>query len=70
LSLLYLYKENDPDLISRKDSYVSIDIPLDPNDPSLQKITHEYNKLFSTEVEDVLESFSTFVNIVKTLVLP
>jgi hypothetical protein len=63
-------KKDDPDLIRRKDRYVSIDIPLDPNDPSLQKITHKYNKLFSTEVEDILEFFSTFDDIVKTLALP
>jgi hypothetical protein len=63
-------KKDDPDSIRRKDRYVSIDIPLDPNDPSSQKITHEYNKLFSTEVEDVLEFFSTFDNIVKALALP
>jgi hypothetical protein len=63
-------KKDDPDSICRKDRYVLIDILLDPNDPSLQKITHEYNKLFSTEVEDVLEFFSTFDNIVKTLALP
>jgi hypothetical protein len=35
-----------------------------------QKITHEYNKLNSTEVEDVLEFFSTFNDIMKTLALP
>jgi hypothetical protein len=63
-------KKDDPDLIRRKDRYVSIDIPLDPNNLSLQKITHKYNKLFSTEVEDILEFFSTFYNIVKTLALP
>jgi hypothetical protein len=57
-------------LIRKKDRYISIDIPLDPNNPSLQKITHEYNKLFSTEVEDVLEFFSIFDYIVKTLALP
>jgi hypothetical protein len=60
-------KKDDPDLICRKDRYVLIDIPLDPNDPSLQKITHEYNKLFSNEVEDVLDFFSTFEDIFKTL---
>jgi hypothetical protein len=36
----------------------------------LQKITHKYNKIFSTEVEDILEFFSTFDKIVKTLALP
>jgi hypothetical protein len=29
-------KKDDPDLIFRKDRYVSIDIPLDPNNPSSQ----------------------------------
>jgi hypothetical protein len=57
-------KKDDPDLIRRKNRYVSIDIPLDLNDPSSQKITHEYNKLFSSEVEDILEFFSTFDNII------
>jgi hypothetical protein len=63
-------KKEDPDAMRRKDRYVSIDIPLDPSDPTSQKITHEYNKLNSTEVEDVLEFFSTFNDIVKTLALP
>jgi hypothetical protein len=62
-------KKDDPDSFRRKDRYVLIDIPLDPNDPSSQKITHKYNKPFSTEVEDILEFFSTFDNIVKTLAL-
>jgi hypothetical protein len=57
-------------LIRQKDRYVSIDIPLDPSDPNSQKITHEYPKLNSTEIEDVLEFFSTFDDVVKTLVLP
>jgi hypothetical protein len=52
-----------------KDRYVSIDIPLDPNDSNSQ-ITHEYHKLNSTEGEEVLEFFSTFDDIVKTLALP
>jgi hypothetical protein len=43
-------KKDEPDLIRRKDKYVLIDILLDLNNPSLQTITHEYNKLFSTEV--------------------
>ena len=63
-------KKEDPDSMRRKDRYVSIDIPLDPNDPNSQKITHEYPKLNSTEVEEVLEFFSTFDDIVKTLALP
>ena len=54
----------------RKDKYVTIDIPLDPSDPHSQKITHEYQKLTSTEIEEVLEFFSTFDDIVKTLALP
>jgi hypothetical protein len=63
-------KKDDPDLIRRKDKYVLIDIPLDPNNPSSQKITHKYNKLFSNEVEDILEFSSNFDDIVKTLALP
>jgi hypothetical protein len=54
----------------RKDRYVSIDTPLDPSDPTSQKITHEYKKLNSIEFEDVLEFCSTFDDIVKTLALP
>jgi hypothetical protein len=57
-------------ILTQFDRYVLIDIPLDPNNPLLQMITHEYNKLYSTEVEDILEFFSTFDNIVKTLALP
>jgi hypothetical protein len=63
-------KKEDPDSMRRKDRYVSIGIPLDPNDPNSQKITHEYPKLNSTEVEAVLEFFSTFDDILKTLALP
>ena len=63
-------RKEDPESARWKDKYVSIDIPLDPNDPTSQKITHEYPKLNSTEIEDVLEFFSTFVDVVKTLVLP
>jgi hypothetical protein len=69
-------KNDDPDLIRRKDRYVLIDIPLETNNPSSQKITHKYYKLFSTEVEDISEFSSTFENIdnidniVKTLALP
>jgi hypothetical protein len=63
-------KKEDPDVMRRKERYVSINIPLDPSDPTSQKITHEYNKLNFTEVEDVLEFFSTFDDIVKTLALP
>jgi hypothetical protein len=62
-------KKDDPDSIRRKNRYVLIDIPFDPDDPSSQKITHKYNKLFSTGVEDILEFFSTFYYIVKTLAL-
>jgi hypothetical protein len=63
-------KKEDPNLIRQKDRYVSIDIPLDPSNPNSQEITHEYPKLNSTEIEDVLEFFSTFDDVVKTLVLP
>jgi hypothetical protein len=63
-------KKEDPDAMRRKDQYVSINIPLDPSNPTSQKITHEYNKLNSTKIEDVLEFFSTFDDIVKTLALP
>jgi hypothetical protein len=66
---IFLEKDN-PGSIRRKDRYVLIDNPLDPNDLSSQKLSHEYNKLFSTEVEDMLEFFSTFDNIVKILALP
>jgi hypothetical protein len=50
--------------------HVSINIPLDPSNPTSQKITHKYNKLNFTEHEDILEFFSTFDNIVETLALP
>jgi hypothetical protein len=63
-------KKEDPESFKRKDKYVTIDIPLDPSDPHSQKITHEYQKLISTEIEEVLEFFSTFDDIVKTLALP
>ena len=63
-------RKEDPESTRRKDRYISIDIPLDPSDPNSQKINHEYLKLNSTEVEDVLEFFSTFDDIVKTLNLP
>ena len=63
-------KKEDPESSKRKDKYVTIDIPLDPSDPHSQKITHEYQKLTSTEIEEVLEFFSTFDDIVKTLALP
>jgi hypothetical protein len=46
------------------------DIPLNPSNPNSQKITHKYHKLNSTEVEDILELFSVFGNVVKTLALP
>ena len=63
-------KKEDPDLSRRKDKFISIDIPLDPSDPNSQKISHEYRKLNSTDIEDVLEFFSTFDDIVSTLALP
>jgi hypothetical protein len=63
-------RKESPETMRKKDRYVSINIPLDPSDPSSQKITHEYNKLYSTEVEDILEFFSTFDDIVNTLSLP
>jgi hypothetical protein len=43
---------------------------LDPSNPSSQKITHKYLKLNSTEIEEVLEFFSSSDDIVKTLALP
>jgi hypothetical protein len=45
-------------------------MPLDPSNPSSQKITHGCNQLISTEVKDFLEFFSTSDNIGKTIVLP
>ena len=63
-------KKEDHDSVRRKDKYIFIDIPLDPTDPNSQKITHEYLKLNSTEIEEVLEFFSTFDDIVNTLALP
>jgi hypothetical protein len=49
--LSILSKKEDPDAMRQKDRYVSINIPLDPSNPTSQKITHEYNKLNSTEVD-------------------
>jgi hypothetical protein len=66
---IFLRKE-DPKCSCQKDKYLSIHIPLDANDPTSQKITQEWQKLDSTEVEDVLEYFSMFDNIVSTLALP
>jgi hypothetical protein len=63
-------RKEDPESARRKDKYVSINIPLDPNDPTSQKITHEYLKLNTTEIEDVLGFFSMFDDIVSTLALP
>ena len=63
-------KKEDIDSIRRKDRYITIDIPLDPSNPNSQKITHDYQKLNSTEIEEVLEFFSTFDDIVKILALP
>jgi hypothetical protein len=62
-------KKEDLDSIRRKDRYITINIPLNPSDPNSQKITHEYHKLNSTEVEDILEFFSVFDDVVKTLAL-
>jgi hypothetical protein len=47
-----------------------IDIPLNPSDLNSQKITHKYDKLNTTEVEDILEFFSVFDDVLKTLALP
>ncbi len=63
-------KIEEANLIYQKDWYITIDIPLDPSNPNSQKITHKYLKLNSTEIEEVLEFFSTFGDIVKTLALP
>jgi hypothetical protein len=63
-------KKEDPDQVRQKDQYISIDIPLNPSDLNSQKITQEYRKLKSTEFEEVLEFFSSFYDIITTLVLP
>jgi hypothetical protein len=63
-------KKEETDQGRRRERYISIDIPLDPSDPNSKKISHEYMKLNSTEVEDILEFFSTFDNIVKNLSIP
>ena len=63
-------KKESPDASRHKEKYVTIDIPLDPQDPSSQKISHEYKKLNSTEIKDILEFFSTFDDVVNTLELP
>jgi hypothetical protein len=63
-------KKDDPESSKQKDKYVTIDIPLDPSNPHSQKISHNYQKLNSTEIEEILEFFSTFDNIVNTLALP
>jgi hypothetical protein len=63
-------KKEDPESTRKKDRYITIEIPLDPTDPNSQRISHEYQKLNSTEVEEVLEFFSTFDDIVTTLALP
>jgi hypothetical protein len=60
-------KKEDTD---SKDRNITINIPLDLSNPNSQKITHEYLKLNSIEIEEVLEFFSTFDDIVKTLALP
>jgi hypothetical protein len=64
------WKKENPGQVRRKDQYISIDIPLNPSDLNSQKITHKYRKLNSTEVEEALEFFSTFDDIITTLVLP
>jgi hypothetical protein len=64
------HKKEDLDMLRQKDRYVSIDIPLNPKNPTSQKITHKYHKLNSTEIDDVLEFLSTFDDIVKSLALP
>ena len=69
-SFCIFLKKEEPDQAHQKVRYISIDIPLDPSDSNSEKISHEYQKLNSTEMEDVLEFFSTFVDIVKTLALP
>jgi hypothetical protein len=63
-------KKEDSESTRKKDRDITIEIPLDPSDPYSQRISHEYQKLNSTEVEEVLEFFSTFDNIVTTLALP
>jgi hypothetical protein len=63
-------KKEDANLIHQKDWYITIDIPLYPSNPNSQKITHKYLKRNFTEIEEVLEFFSTFDDIVKTLALP
>jgi hypothetical protein len=47
-------KKDDPESSKQKDKYVTIDIPLDPSDPHSQKISREYQKLYSTEIEEIL----------------
>jgi hypothetical protein len=61
-------KKEDTNSIPRKDRYITID--MDPSNPNSQKITHDYLKMNSTAIEEVLEFFSTFDDIVKTLALP
>jgi hypothetical protein len=63
-------KKEDPDQVCQKDQYMSIENPLNPSDLNSQKIKHKYPKLNYTEVKEVLEFFSTFDGIIKTLVLP
>jgi hypothetical protein len=65
-----IFTKKDLDAMQQKDRYVSVNIPLDPSHPTSQKITHEYSKLNSTEIEDVLEFFSAFDDIMKTLAIP
>jgi hypothetical protein len=63
-------QKEEPESFKRKDKYVTINITLNPSDPHSQKITYEYQKLTSTKIEEALEFFSTFDDIVKTLALP
>jgi hypothetical protein len=63
-------KKEDPESFKQKDKYVTINIPLDPSDPHSQKITHKYQKITSTKIEEVLEFVSNFNDIAKTLALP
>jgi len=63
-------KKEDTDHARRRERYFTINIPLDPSDPNSEKISHEYLKLNSTEVEDILEFFSTFDDVVKNLAIP
>jgi hypothetical protein len=56
-------KKDDPESSKRKDKYVTIDIPLDPSDPHSQKISHEYQKLNSTEIEEIIHFKRTSLSV-------